>query len=310
MSKHVPTVIEIDSTITKIDAAVKTVFSGPRSQLRAIFQQECVLLNGKTCTNPGTPVKPGDTVTVNYDTHRKYKEKPKPYTSRAFELVYEDDSVLIADKQPGILSMPGDGGESNTLLDWINDYLKRQRVEALAVHRLDRDTSGLLVFAKTHPAWKALKEQFADKKPARLYDAIARGVVEPAEGTIRSYLATDVALNQRSVRNSTEGKLAVTHYRVERVLDDATWLKVTLETGRRNQIRVHFAEQRNPILGDSRYQPELAAHPRWLSKYLALHASELGFMHPITGEAMKFSSALPGRIRKFIESTPRGKRNA
>ena len=171
------------------------------------------------------------------------------------------------------------------------------------VHRLDRDTSGLLVFAKSKGICRKLKDQFERRKPDRIYFAFVRGIVKAKEGTFRSFLETDDDLNQRSVESSTTGKLAITHYTVEKYLDDATWVKVKLETGRRNQIRVHFSEIKHPILGDQRYERKLSDHPKWTGNFLALHATTLGFDHPVSGKRLFFESTLPKRMSDFLKSS-------
>src|SRR5207253_1439162 len=143
----------------------------------------------------------------------------------------------------------------------------------------DRDTSGILVFAKDTRTAERLIEQFKAHEPRREYVAIVAGRL-PEGGTFESRLVTDRFLNQRSTRDADRGKHAVTHYRVVEFLPDTSLVKVVLETGRRNQIRVHFSERGHPVLGDRRYQSRLAEHPRWKAARLALHARSLGFSHP------------------------------
>jgi 23S rRNA pseudouridine1911/1915/1917 synthase len=173
---------------------------------------------------------------------------------------------------------------------------------AFAVHRLDRGVSGLLVFGKSQEIVRQLKDQFAASKPEREYVAIVAGRVKEKEGTFESLLATDKDLNRFSTDDESIGQLAITHFRVVARLEGATLVQVRLETGRRNQIRVHFAEAGHPVLGDPRYEPELAAHRRWPHERLALHARLLGFEHPITGQAIRLESPLPSEIARFLKS--------
>jgi 23S rRNA pseudouridine1911/1915/1917 synthase len=130
--------------------------------------------------------------------------------------------------------------------------------------------------------------------------AITAGVLDQDEGTFESLLATDRDLNRFSTEDAEIGQRAVTHFRVMKRLTDATLVRVWLETGRRNQIRVHFAEAGHPVLGDPRYEPRRAAHPRWRSKRLALHARQLGFDHPVTGKHLRFVSPLPVEMERFL----------
>src|SRR6185295_4031447 len=127
----------------------------------------------------------------------------------------------------------------------------------------------------------------------RRYIGIVVGKVKPAQGTFRSHLATSASLDQYSTQVENKGRFAITHYRVLKEVQDLTVVEVQLETGRRNQIRVHFAERGHPVLGDPRYRPREARHERWREKRLALHAVSLGFEHPTTEEPMQFESELP-----------------
>jgi 23S rRNA pseudouridine1911/1915/1917 synthase len=157
-----------------------------------------------------------------------------------------------------------------------------------------------LVLGKTQEIVHELKDQFAASKPEREYIAIVAGQMERPSGTFESLLATDKDLNRFSTDDEEIGQLAITHYRVISVLSDTTLVQVRLETGRRNQIRVHFAEAGHPVLGDQRYRPEAAAHRHWPHKRLALHARLLGFEHPVTDQPLRFEAALPTEMERFI----------
>lgn len=241
--------------------------------------------------------------------HQAPRKKRKGFTSPAFDLVYEDNFLLVVNKQAGFLSVPTgdrrrDRKDQRTLVSELRRYLaiKSGRDAGVTpIHRLDRDTSGLLVVAKSPRLAERIKEQFKARKPKREYIAIVRGALAESEGTFRSYLATDEDLNQYSTEDEDEGKLAVTHFRRVAVLNDATQILVTLETGRRNQIRVHFSEVGHPVLGDVRYRPELAAHPLWRAPRLALHAAVLGFVHPMLRKPFRFEAPMPREIAEFLD---------
>jgi 23S rRNA pseudouridine1911/1915/1917 synthase len=147
---------------------------------------------------------------------------------------------------------------------------------------------------------RKLKDQFAASKPEREYIAIVAGHLEKPHSTFESLLATDKDLSRFSTEDKEIGQLAITHYRVIARLQNTTLVQVRLETGRRNQIRVQFAETGHPVLGDTRYRPELAAHPHWPHKRLALHARLLGFEHPVTGQPLRFEAALPDEMERFL----------
>jgi 23S rRNA pseudouridine1911/1915/1917 synthase len=272
------------------------------SRMRALFDHGCVAVNGQPCDHPATPIQAGDRINVRYDPAQGYREKKKAWTDPAFAIVYEDQHLIVVDKAAGMLTVATDDGEPCALVDRISDYLRhasRQR-EAFVVHRLDRGVSGLLVFAKSKPVLQALQEQFKQRKPQRTYIAIVAGAVARAAGTFRSHLATARNLDQYATRDPDAGQLAVTHYRVLKPLPDATAVQVRLETGRRNQIRVHFADHGHPVLGDPRYGRRQAEHPLWPHRRIALHAISLAFTHPAEGQPLQFTSPLPRCMQHLI----------
>jgi 23S rRNA pseudouridine1911/1915/1917 synthase len=244
----------------------------------------------------------GDAIAICFDPAQRYKEKPRNWDDRTFRVVHEDSHLVVVDKSAGTLTVPTDNQEINSLIDRVSVYLSHSRGqrEAFVVHRLDREVSGLLVFAKHEAVGKSLIEQFKQRKPTRVYMGIVAGEVAQDEGTWRSHLATGKNLDRYSSRPTDETELAITHYRVVRRMGDSTLVEVKLETGKRHQIRLHFADAGHPVLGDPRYKQNLASHPRWIRKRIALHASTLGFVHPISGEAMMFESPLPSAMQKFL----------
>lgn len=286
----------------RVDRIAQALTGLSRRQLRGLFDQGCVLVNGQSCGQPFMRVGIGDRVDVRYEPQRRYKEAPGPWRDPAFSVVYEDPHIVVVNKSAGYLTVPTPRGETDTLIDRVSVYLgaRCRGQKAFIVHRLDRGVSGLLVFGKTKSLASKLRDQFELRKSHRQYVAIVSGRVDQEQGTIRSYLATAGNLDRYSTHRRDQGQLAITHYWVQKWLDQATLLRVRLETGRRNQIRVHLAEAGYPVLGDSRYKPELAQHPRWTTFRLALHAQTLGFDHPQTDEPMKFESVLPTVMTRFI----------
>lgn len=288
----------------RIDLVVQKLTGRSRTQIRGLFDHGCVSLNGVVCADSGARVCAANEVTVCYDKNRNYKERPKAHQSPVFDLVFEDDWVLVIDKKAGYLTVPNNPSDVTTVVSALSRYVSRGRAErrmVAIVHRLDRDTSGLLVFAKSGKVAEQIKSQFEKRKPQREYIAIVAGRLVNNAGTFRSHLVTDENLNQHSTPDESRGKLAITHYVVKQKFKDATLVSVTLETGRRNQIRVHFAEHGHPVLGDARYESNRAAHPRWRHKRLALHAALLGFKHPVTGKDLVFRSQTPEEFTRFCE---------
>lgn len=310
MPRQHPT-LRLTAAVGRLDLAVQSLVNRPRAYVRGLFDHGCVSLDGQPCRNPGSPGAAGQLLAVDYDPQQNYRETPKARLSTRFAIVHEDAHLIVVEKVAGILTVPTDRGETTTLVHEVARYLSRgARLthRAYIVHRLDRDTSGLLVFGKTQAVADALRDQFAARKPDRQYVAIAAGQLQPDSGTFRSHLATNDELDQYSTDDGTTGKLAVTHWRVDARLQGATRLCVQLETGRRNQIRVHLAEAGHPILGDVRYRTDLSRHPAWRWPRLALHARTLGFTHPVTGQPVLAQSELPACFGQFAATCGGGAR--
>jgi 23S rRNA pseudouridine1911/1915/1917 synthase len=289
----------------RIDRLVQELCGLSRSQVIGLFDHGCVLRNGAIITQPAERLVAGDLVELRYDANQRYHPKPKPRRNLGFEIVFEDKHLIVVDKPADVLSVPTRRQETNTLVQKVEAYVRHvsKGRGAYSVHRLDRGVSGLLVFGKSQEIVRQLKDQFAASKPEREYVAIVAGHLKQKQGTFESLLATDKDLNRFSTEDESIGQLAITHFRVVAHLDGATLVQVRLETGRRNQIRVHFAEAGHPVLGDPRYEPELAQHRRWPHTRLALHARLLGFMHPITGQDLRLESPLPTELEQFLKHT-------
>lgn len=286
----------------RADHVVQHLTEKSRSEIRGLFDHGCVTLNGERCTDIGAKVRSGDAFEINYDLHTRYHERTAAWEDEAFKIIFEDKYIIVVDKAPGFLTVPANPGETDSVMHAISRYLSHRggRDRAQAVHRLDRGASGLLVFGKTREIAEVVQKQFEDRKPEREYLAIVNGKVAEQTGTFESYITTSKSLQQFSTTRPGEGQLAITHYQGVEIVRGATFLRAWLETGRRNQIRVHFAEAGHPVLGDTRYRPDLSEHPHWRVKRLALHAAVLGLKHPVTGQPMRFEAPMPAAMRSFI----------
>lgn len=291
-----------ESQAGRVDVVVQKATGVSRGQIRGMVDNGCLSINGNPCVAIATPVASGDVVSLRYDPNQRYHEKKKHWDDRTFTVLFEDDHLIVVDKSAGVLTVPTDWNEKNTLVDRVSLYLSHSRRKRLAclVHRLDREVSGLLVFGKSELVADSLIEQFKQRKPERLYVAIVAGVMQSDEGTFDSHLATGKNLDRFVARPSKKTEAAITHYRVLQRMSDTTLVEAQLETGKRNQIRVHFADAGHPVLGDPRYKPDEAKHPRWIRQRIALHAKTLGFEHPVTGKPVKFESPMPVAIEKFL----------
>jgi 23S rRNA pseudouridine1911/1915/1917 synthase len=298
-------VVSLSAPEPRLDLLVQRMAAVSRAEVRGLFDWECVKVDGVVATQPGLALHAGQRIEVCWEAGRRYKEKPRDRAQREFTIAFEDRHLIVVVKRAGVLSVPTDHGEDNTLVHAVARHLsKGQRIthKAFLVHRLDRDTSGLVVFGKTEAVAKALMDQFASRKPERAYIAIVAGQVREPRGTFQSFLATDEDLDQFSTRKDGEGKLAITHFQVLQRLRGATVVEVRLETGRRNQIRVHFSEHGHPVLGDIRYKKDEARHPGWTERRLALHARTLGFAHPVTGQMLRLVAEPPPGFAQFVRS--------
>jgi 23S rRNA pseudouridine1911/1915/1917 synthase len=290
--------------VGRVDKVVQALTQLSRAQIRGIIDHGCVTINGAVCESDFEPVVAGDEIVVTYNPHQKYSEKPRGKDAAPFKLLHEDDDILVVEKPAHMLTVPTPKREKDTLVHHLQNYVslgrkKLGRVEI--VHRLDRGVSGVLVFAKSAHMAEALRTQFAEHKPSREYIAIVAGKMEKENGTFDKNLITDDETIHRSVAEKPgQGERAVTHYEVIQRLSGATVVKVRLETGRRNQIRVHFADAGHPVLGDPRYGGERAQHRRWLARRMALHAATLVIIHPKTGKKMRFEAPLPKEMHNFI----------
>jgi len=221
-------------------------------------------------------------------------KKSSDALANGIRIVFEDDTVIVVDKPAGLLTMGTDTERAKTVYATLRVYVnsKRPAEKMFIVHRLDREASGLLVFAKTEKAKEHLQNQFRDHSAGRVYAAIAEGRVLPEQFTIRSLLAENAAFRVYSTKNDAVGKQAVTHVRVLKRNAKTSMLEVRLETGRKHQIRVHLAERGHPISGDKVYGSRSNSLGR-----LGLHGTRLEFEHPLTKKRMSFDSPCPPNWR-------------
>jgi 23S rRNA pseudouridine1911/1915/1917 synthase len=241
-----------------------------------------VELNGRICRDGRVMVGAGDRVVLG-----TRGRVPFP---RGLGLVHEDADIVVVDKAPGLLSVATERERERTAYRLLWDYLAAQRPRArpFIVHRLDRETSGLLVFAKSAAAKQHLQAQFEARSVDRAYIALVSGRVRHEAGILESRLVEDRSLRVQTT-SDPKGKTAITTYRVIAQGDRTSLLELTLGTGRRRQIRVQLAALGHPLLGDREH-----GGPAGPFRRLCLHATRLGFVHPSTGRAMRFESAAPG----------------
>jgi RluA family pseudouridine synthase len=228
------------------------------------------------------------------------RRRPNPgarFVSKGLVVLYEDKDILVVDKPAGLLTVATERERSRTAHSLLTDYIRkgcgRSQKRAFVVHRLDRETSGVLIFAKSEEAMLRLKDQW--KQTEKKYLAVVHGRCEKSSETITTYLAEDNAYNVYSTTDSTKGRLSQTVYKVLRVTKGLSLLEVVLLTGRKNQIRVHLAGIGHPIVGDTKYGNEDESQPR-----MALHARFISFRHPFSGERLTFESEVPAFFASLV----------
>lgn len=263
-----------------------------RTNIKELLQHNQVRVNGTVTTRFDQPLQPGDSVEINLTREFPY------FYNRRLKLVYEDNDIMVANKGYGLLSMGNDKVREGTAYSILKDYLKwvDPRLKIFIVHRLDRDTSGLLMFAKNQEAKERMQHNWNNMVLNRKYYAVVEGNVEQDEGTVRSYLAENSQYEVYSTDNPDEGQLAVTRYKVLKRRNGYSLLEIELDTGRKNQIRVHMKDLGHPIAGDRKYGAKSSPIHR-----LALHAGTLRFVHPMTRREMNFSTGIPTSFASMVK---------
>lgn len=263
-----------------------------RTTVKELLKHNQVAVNGTPVSQFDTQLDPGDEVKVNLT--REFQV----FYNRRLKIVYEDDDIIVVNKGYGLLSMGNDRVKDGTAYSILRDYVKWSdpRNKIFIVHRLDRDTSGLMVFAKTQEAKERLQYNWNNMVLSRTYIAVVEGQPDPAEGVVKSYLAENSQFGVYSTENPEEGKLAVTRYTTLRSRGKYSLLEVSLDTGRKNQIRVHMKDLGCPISGDRKYGAGSSPIHR-----LALHARTLRFIHPITRHDMNFTTPIPASFASMVK---------
>ena len=274
-----------------MDFLIMSMPQRKRTTIKNLLSHNQVAVNGVPTTQFDTPLAPDDEVKVNLS--REFRV----FYNRRLKLVYEDDDIIVVNKGYGLLSMGTDKIKDGTAYSILRDYLKWKdpRNKIFIVHRLDRDTSGLMVFAKSVEAKERLQHNWNNMVLSRKYLAVVEGNPDPEEGEVRSYLAENSRFEVYSTNNPEEGQLAVTRYKTLRSRNGLSLMEVSLDTGRKNQIRVHMKDLGHPITGDRRYGAKSSPIHR-----MALHAQTLRFVHPITRKDMNFSTPIPASFAKLV----------
>lgn len=261
-----------------------------RNRAKALISNRVVLVNNTITTHPLAELKPGDVVQLDRSKHKK------SFHCKELDIVFEDPYLFIIDKHPGLLSM-SNNSRQQTVQTVLNRYLEKGggRNTSHLVHRLDRDTSGLMVYAKDVQTQQSLINSWQQLVTDRRYLALVKGEFQQTRGRIQSWLTEDKKFITHSSPVDNGGKYAVTHYNVLVSSNGYSLVECELETGRKNQIRVHMADLGHPVVGDRKYGSDEDPMRR-----LGLHAYMLCFTHPVTGKHLRFETPVPFCFEKLL----------
>lgn len=281
LSKRNHLKITINKSLTLFEFLTEQYPDSPRTRIKKLLQGGTVRVNNKPTTLHSFQLKPGDIV----DFGQKAGIAAK--ASLPFPVLYEDQNVIAVDKPAGIATSSIDGSAS---IQWIvSEFLRdmsKGKVRTFVIHRLDKEVSGVLLLAKSEPAMDAIKDKWEETE--KHYFALVEGIPPNAEGTIKSWLIEDKAMKMHSVKGTDGAKLAITHYKTLRTINNYSLLDIVTETGRKNQIRVHLSDIGCPIVGDRKY----GASTDFIRR-VRLHACSISFPDTLTGDMITIESEMP-----------------
>jgi len=262
-----------------------------RNDIKTLLRDKQIYVDNQPITQFNHTLKPEQVVEV------KWKKAPEEQKYRGLNIIFEDQYLIVIEKQAGVLSIATEKQKDNTAYSILSSHVKKQdpRNRIFVVHRLDRETSGLMMFAKSEKIQKLLQDSWNATIEERTYLAVVEGYVEKKQDTITSYLVESKALIVYSSKNPEIGQQAITHYEVLRSNKNFSLLKVNLETGRKNQIRVHAKDIGHSVVGDDKYGAKTDPINR-----LGLHAWVLAFKHPITKNDLRFETEIPSKFMNLF----------
>lgn len=296
MTQKRDTVLRVEGETTLLPFLMVKMGGMSRTGIKNLLGHRQVSVNGTVQTRHDTPLKNGDRVSILAGRGNIELRHPK------LKLIYEDEHLIVVDKKPGLLTVATHPGSTEmTVFSILKAYVRKQnpRNGIYTVHRLDRETSGLLVFAKSVELQHYMRQYWRELVTKRTYVAVAEGIFDTKEGQIRSWFTEDKR-NAMVYSSPVDdgGDLAITNYKVIREGADCSLVELNLETGRTNQIRVHLASKGHPVIGDRKYGHGNDDSP---IDRLCLHAKILEFIHPVTEKTVRFDSAVPREFLRLVE---------
>ena len=287
------TVYNVNEPAQLMEFLMKKMDGISRNKVKSLLAKRIIQVDNTIVTQYNHPLQPGMKVQISRDKNKREFRNPM------LKIVYEDAYLIVVEKKEGLLSVSTDHQKERTAQHILSEYVKREHRNnrIYVVHRLDRETSGLMMYAKDEKTQNTLRDNWHHLVTDRRYVAIVAGDVEKDEGMVRSYLTDRKLYVSSSPYDDGTGKLSITHYRTIKRANGYSMLELKLETGRKNQIRVHMQDIGHPVVGDRRYGNEdLDPLGR-----LALHAFKLCFQHPVTGELMEYETPYPPAFRSLVQ---------
>ena len=281
----------VEKNDTLLNFLFQTFPEKSKTTVKSYLSHKQVAVNKTVCSQFDYPLQPGDSVAINFD--RNFSELKHPM----LKLVYEDDYFVVVNKANGLLTVATDLEKNKTAFRIVSDYVKSQhpRNHIFVLHRLDKDTSGLLVFAKSPEIQSEMQRNWERAVTDRKYVAVIEGCPEKMSGELTSYLCENKAFKVYS-SSTNQGQFARTRYQIIKAGKQYSLVELELGTGRKNQIRVHMSEIGHSIAGDKKYGAQ--SNP---IKRIALHAFKLAFIHPITKEELSFSTPIPRSFQALVK---------
>ncbi len=283
-------VLEVKENSALMKFLIQNLKNKSRDNIKSLLRNKHIWINNQAVSQFDHPLTPGQQVLI------KRKGSPGKEIERKLHILFEDDHIIVIDKSAGLLSV-STGVEGETAISILSEYVKKENPhnKIFVVHRLDRDTSGLLLFSKSERIQSLLQNSWQTSVTERTYYAVVEGVVKKPADTIKTYLYESTAFFMHVTDDPGKGELAITHYKVLKTSAEYSLLEVDLETGKKNQIRVHMQSIGHPVVGDKKYGTGNNPIGR-----LGLHAGVLAFIHPETKEPMRFVSKMPASFLRLF----------
>lgn len=286
--------LEVKNEYELLEFLLLTFKDQSRNSVKSLLSSHRVSIDGAPISQFNFKLYPGDVVIITKDPIKKKIRKDLP-------IIFENDEMIVINKPSGLLSVPSDKEKGSTAYRMVTDYVqqKNRRNRIFIVHRLDEDTSGVLMFVKDKKLCDLLQDNWNDLMQKRGYIAIVEGVMEEKSKTIKSYLVKNSQNLMYSSKKKGEGQFAITHYKVIKENETYSMLDVNIDTGRKNQIRVHLGELGHHVIGDDKY-----GNPSNPLNRLGLHAYELQFIHPVSKKLMTFTASTPKEFDTLFDKVP------